>query len=166
VTAGCVLAVSGGTAFAAETGALPDGMQQHAHDLFSALGVPAPAPSDAHGKGSPRAGGRRTPTAVPSTRTPAPSATSALELCRAWDAAQKDPHGKAMAADRVRALLEAAGSDRGVPAFCADVLARAAGGASPTGVPAPGPPTPTHPGNGNGNGNGNGKGRPSPSPDH
>src|SRR5689334_2872820 len=42
VTAGLALLTLTGTAVAARTGNLPQGAQQHAHRLFSALGVPAP----------------------------------------------------------------------------------------------------------------------------
>jgi hypothetical protein len=158
VAVACALAVTGSAAYAAETGALPDSVQQTAHDLFSALGVPAPATSDgsagrSHGanSGRPSNGGH--------TVRPTPSGAVALELCQAWDAAQKDPHGKAMAAEALRALLDAAGGDRSVPTFCANVLAQNGNSATPH-PPNP-PPTPSHPGNGNGNGNG--RGRPSPS---
>jgi hypothetical protein len=85
----------------------------------------------------------------------------ALGLCREWDAAQKDPHGKAMSAESRHALAAVAGREADIPAFCAKLLASyAPGGApasTPTQPPAPATPTPSHPGNGNGNGNGKGR---------
>jgi hypothetical protein len=167
VTVGCVLVAAGGTAFAAETGALPDRIQQQAHQLFSALGVPAPASS-----GTPRDGQPGTPgdhSSIGTNRTPSPVGTTAVELCQAWDAARKDPHGKAMSAERLHELLDVAGGERGVPTFCANVLAKAGSNGTPSEPPAPGAATPSHPsgnGNGNGNDNGNGRGHPSPNPDH
>jgi hypothetical protein len=166
VTVGCVLVAAGGTAFAAETGALPDVLQRHAHELFSALGVPAPASSGTQRGGRPSTPADRSPTGT--NRTPSPAGTKAVELCQAWDAARKDPHGKAMAAERLRELLEVAGGERSVPTFCANVLAKAGSDGTPSEAPEPGPATPSHPGgngNGNGNGNDNGRGRPSPNPD-
>src|SRR4051794_16730175 len=41
--AGIAVVLFGGTAVAAETGNLPGSSQQHAHHLFSALGVPRPS---------------------------------------------------------------------------------------------------------------------------
>jgi hypothetical protein len=59
--AGLALIAVAGTAVAARTGNLPDGAQQHAHRLFSALGVPAPrtsppgpAPTSAPPVGTPK----------------------------------------------------------------------------------------------------------------
>jgi hypothetical protein len=162
VAAAFALAVTGGTLYAAETGALPDRVQQTAHDLFSALGVPAPATSDGRSGASASTGAR--PSAAPNAH-PTPSGPSALELCQAWDAAQKDPRDKAIAGEALRALLDAAGGDRSVPTFCANILAQNGASASATPNPAP---TPSHPGIGNGKGNsngpGNGKGRGRPDP--
>src|SRR5690349_2854306 len=64
VTTGLALLSLTGTAVAARTGNLPQDAQQHAHRLFSALGVPAPR------------------TGAPSP-TPAPLVT-ALSWCDSW----------------------------------------------------------------------------------
>lgn len=116
----------GGTAAAAETGRLPAGLQQRAHDLFSPLGVPAPStPTPPSGTDHGGAGGSGWPTApsVPPTPRPAvPSGPAVLGLCQAWDAAQADPHGKAMTRQALRALAVAAGGDSAIAAFCADLV--------------------------------------------
>jgi hypothetical protein len=184
VVAGTVVLVAGGTAFAAATGSLPAGMQQHAHDLFSRLGVPAPNASArpdraaTHGPSSP---GTPSPGAGVSTGTPDPSRPDAVGLCRAWDAARNNPHGRAMPTELWRALTAAAGDEAGIPAFCAKALAGHRVDPSPatTPTPPPGAATPSHGqagsgnnsgtgnegGTGNGNGNDGGHGYPTSAAD-
>jgi hypothetical protein len=162
VAAGVAVLVTGGTAFAATTGHLPTGLQQHAHDLFSPLGVPVPAPGTGTGSGSATPGGaatsgppRQTPTAGASSRAaaPTPGNPEALGLCQAWEATQKNPHGKAMTPQLRRALATAAGSEARIPGFCTDLLADPHAGASTgtTPTPQPGAPAASHP-NGNSTG--------------
>jgi hypothetical protein len=130
VAAGVAVLAVGGTAVAAETGNLPAGARQ----FLTGLGVPAP-------DGGPRptatgAGRTRSGTPVPSPATSAPRSRSAprdpaevwaLDLCRSWDAARTNPHGKAVPAETRRALADLAGGERRVDGFCDDVL-----GASPS----------------------------------
>ena len=167
VAAGVVVLAVGGSALAAETGRLPAGAQQTAHELFSAVGIPAPtttaAPTGAPAtRPAPSATPTpsRTPTATPAT-TPAPGTVDPAlrKLCRAWTVHHK-PHGKAMTATAKRTLIRAAGGEAAVPAFCAHLLG---GPAATHGTGKPGstgePATPGNGNNGNGNGNnGNGNG--------
>jgi hypothetical protein len=127
------LALTGGVALAAETGHLPAPIQRRVHEMFSAVGVPPPDPTPAASAGPTGRPGDPRPAGPPSG---VPSPPAAAELCLAWRAAEKDPRGKAMAADALRALMSAAGREnRSIPAFCADVL-------DPTHAPTPGPPGP------------------------
>jgi hypothetical protein len=175
VAAGVAVLVTGGTAFAAATGSLPAGLQQHAQDLFSPLGVPAPG-ADARASGAatggvassgPPSGG---PTAGAGDRSPVPADAGALGLCQAWEAAQKNPHGKAMTPELRRALTAAADGESGIPGFCAKVLADHPVGVSPGTVPAPHPgqatPAPGHVGGGNPSSKGKEHSRTAPSPHH
>lgn len=152
--AGTALVLVGGTALAAETGNLPGRAQQHAHDLFSALGVPAPA-----GNASPAGVGpqtsRSTSTSAPARGTLSPSSPAVPGLCRAWEATRKNPKGKSMTAEAFRDLAEAAGGERRIAAFCAPLLADPTESATPKAKP-----TPSHPGNEKGKG----KGRPTSTP--
>jgi hypothetical protein len=167
-TAGLAVVLVGGTALAAETGRLPGRVQRQAHDMFSSLGVPAPRA----GNGQRGVGGvgDQAPHASPSAGTPGPDRAASLELCRAWDAAQKDPHGKAMAAEKLKAVIKAAGGVASVPAYCAEVLATDTQPQSPATPPTSRPhtdsTTDSHPGNGSGNGHsdGAGNGRATPTP--
>ena len=139
----------GGTAVAARTGNLPAGVQQHAHDLFSALGVPAPgtgptpsAPSPVTSAASPTA--RRTPTARPTptpkatpkhtpTPTPAPTVSAPAEVrawCEAWRVAAAGGHpmnGRAR-----RDLYAAAGGEDNVAQYCTDRIGPATPAATTT----------------------------------
>lgn len=115
----------GGTALAARTGNLPQEAQQHAHRLFSALGVPAP----------------RTGTPSP---TPSPAPTPAviqLGWCDAW------PSTKPLTSSERRQLITAAGGEDGVDRYCAALRTSASatprpGATAPTTSPGatPGPP--------------------------
>ncbi|WP_189332909.1 hypothetical protein [Actinoplanes ianthinogenes] len=114
IAAGLALVTAGGTAAAARSGVLPDGAQERAHQLFSRLGVPAPqtspdAPAPVPSSLPSRTGG--VPSPVPVT-----SATAVVPVgwCRAWAAAPR-----ASNAPWRRELVEAAGSEAGIPAYCA-----------------------------------------------
>ncbi|MEV6846785.1 hypothetical protein [Actinoplanes sp. NPDC051411] len=109
------LLMSGGTALAARTGNLPDGAQQHAHHLFSALGVPAP-----------RTGPAGHPSPVASAG-PSPSRPATVELgwCSDWQ-----PGGPSLSTDDHRRLRTAAGGEDHIPGYC-DRLRRSAGSPSP-----------------------------------
>jgi hypothetical protein len=171
VASSAAVLMAGGTAFAAETGHLPAGVQRHAHSMFSSLGVPASGTGTRpSGTGPGGTAGSIRPQATPSTgATPGtadPSGAVALELCQAWDAAQK-PHGKAVPPESRKALATLAGGEPRIATFCATLLGRA----QATNSPAPAA-TPNHPGNngnsGNGNGanNGNGGNKPHAHPSH
>jgi hypothetical protein len=150
VAAAAAVLAAGGTAVAAETGNLPAGARQ----VLTGLGVPVPA-------GGPRptaTGTGRTGvgTHVPSPATPAPSSGGAapgpaevwaLDLCRSWDAARTNPHGKAVPAETRKALAKLAGGAKRIDGFCAGVL-----DASPSASASP-----SAGGDNHGNGNGNGK---------
>jgi len=146
--AGIAVVAFGGAAFAAETGSLPSGAQQHAHEVFSVLGVPpptsAPAPPSSpvrHVTGSPSTGDQ--------ARTPQPAGPAAPGLCRSWQARQKNPKGEPMKAEAFRALATAAGGAEQIATFCASVLAGDQGPAT-TNAPTTVVTTPSRPGNGKG----------------
>jgi hypothetical protein len=150
--AGVAVVLFGGTALAAETGNLPGGSQQHAHNLFSALGVPPPsarvtsaAPSAAPTTPSP------TPSSGGRTATPGLTSTVTAGLCRSWVAQQKNPKNKPINGAALRKLAAAAGGEEHIAAFCTALLG---GGPAGTTTQSPGTvvPTPSHPGNGNGHG--------------
>ena len=143
--AGVALVMFGGTALAAETGTLPRGAQQHAHEAFSAFGVPPPGDSSSP-TGAPS--DQATPSPAPSSgtqsATPKLSSAAILGLCRSWDAQQKNPASKPMEDEALRALTAAADGEKHIEAFCAPLLAAGHGHTGP-GAAAP---TPSHPGNG------------------
>jgi hypothetical protein len=159
VTASVALLAAGGTAVAAATGSLPDGVQQRAHRLFSALGIPAPR-TGTNSSSSPAASApQATPTPAPTataTATPATARGSeAPEVratwCAAWAAAAAG--GKPMNGRDRRDLIAAAGGPDGVTAYCAAPLVPPSPAAAPT-TAKPGrgashratPPHPTPPG--------------------
>jgi hypothetical protein len=162
VAAGIAVVLFGGTALAAETGNLPDRSQQHAHNLFSALGVPPPS-ARATSATSPSAPATPSPTALPTpspggrTTTPGQTSPATAGLCRSWVARQKNPKNKPIEGEALRKLTAAAGGEEQITAFCTALL-----GTDPaqTATPSPGTvvPTPSHPGNGKGNG------KPTPNP--
>ncbi|SNY50874.1 hypothetical protein SAMN05421748_111128 [Paractinoplanes atraurantiacus] len=146
VTAGLALLLLTGTAVAARTGNLPQEAQQHAHRLFSALGVPAPRT----GTPSPRESGS------PSGPAPTPD-LAAFTRCEAWrGAAPLSSHDR-------RTLIAAAGGEHAIGRYCEKVrqsasspaktapppAAPSAGTPSPAvpspGVPSPGTPSPGTP---------------------
>ena len=154
VAAVVAVVITGGTAFAAETGHLPDAAQRRAHDLFSGLGVPAPATAPATSGPAVTIPASAPPSSRHSASPDGPDTSPAgvLALCRAWDAAEHDPQGKKLAAEDLRALLAAAGNSQGIPKLCRDVLSASS---TPTPTLAPTPPA-TPPGRD--------KGKPSKSP--
>lgn len=128
--AGLALLAFGGTAVAARTGNLPEEAQQHAHRLFSALGVPAP-----------RTG---SPTPAPTTERPSPAPTAtpspeitALNWCTAWRAA---PSGSPMNPGDRRKLRDAAGGEDRIEGYC-DRLTSAS--PPPAGTSTPPSPNPS-----------------------
>lgn len=138
-----VVALVGGTAYAAGAGRLPDPVQRQLHEALAGVGVPPPDPRD-------------TPTRTPaSASSPAPSGSSPadarlLGLCRAWQAARATPGAPQPRPDDKRVLAEAAGGQHRIEAFCAALVAAAPGAtASPStpAGPAPVTTTPGRPGN-------------------
>src|SRR5262249_50801637 len=118
VAVGAALLFLGGAALAAETGTLPDGVQQRVHDFLSGLGVPAPAGSDRSGADEDRT--RPTPSATgrpPTTHEPA-----IVAQCRAFVLSHRKPHPSSVDPAVLRALIAAAGSEANIAAYCAEVL--------------------------------------------
>jgi hypothetical protein len=140
VATGVLLFATVGTAFAAETGTLPAGLQRQAHGLFSSLGVPTP---DADRTAGSRPGAPKSTRGVPpasSRPSPGPGDPATEKLCRAWAASQRDPHGRAMAPKQLRELIIRAGDAAEIPALCAERIDD--GPPDSTGVaPASSPPT-------------------------
>jgi hypothetical protein len=133
ITTSLALLALTGTAVTARAGSLPDHAQQHAHRLFSALGVPAPRTGPTNPVSHPK------PTARPSTTpapTSSPSSPAAIPLgwCRKW---QAQPSGKALDAESRRRLTDAAGGEEKIDEYCADL---SAGPSTPTS----GPPSAKH----------------------
>jgi hypothetical protein len=162
VAAGVAVLVVGGTAVAAETGALPDAAQHQAHGWFSVLGVPPPAPRSPSPEVPPPLSAG--PTTVRPTSTPGPpttptpgtsgfSSSTARGLCLAWQADTAAEHGKAMTAKSRRALAALAGDESRIPAFCVRHLTESPSEPATTGQPTtPGVTTgPSLPGNASGN---------------
>jgi hypothetical protein len=125
-TATVVALLSGGTAVAAGTGSLPAGLQQHAHRLFSALGVPAPgtgpsAPTPAPATSAPDpvtpAPTKVTTAATATSPTPAPTRSAEqVAWCQAWQVAADGGHPM-NGRDR-RDLIAAAGGEEKVATYC------------------------------------------------
>ncbi|GIJ54852.1 hypothetical protein [Virgisporangium aurantiacum] len=139
-----VVALVGGTAYAAGSGRLPDPVQRQLHEALAGVGVPPPDPRD-------------TPTRTLVSASPVPSGSSPadvrlLGLCRAWQAARAAPGAPQPRPDDKRALVEAAGGANRIEAFCAALVATAPGAtpssSAPAG-PAPVTTTPGRPGNQN-----------------
>jgi hypothetical protein len=154
VAAAVAVLAAGGTALAAETGNLPTGVQHFFSPLYPAsddgpqptLTGGGPAPS-----GSSASPARPSPTPAPPRggATTRPAETAAIGLCRVWDDARTDPHGKAIPAASRRALAAAAGGEKHIADFCADLLATTA-----TATPSQ-PTTASSMGSGQSSGNGN-----------
>jgi hypothetical protein len=119
VATGLALLALGGTAVAARTGNLPQGAQQHAHRLFSALGVPAPRTGP--------------PGPSPSPNSSAP-AILALGWCDAWGrkGGPSGPHPSSLSGDDVRKLAAAAGGEGGIERYCADLRKSASASPAPS----------------------------------
>ncbi|MFI5895075.1 hypothetical protein ACIA5D_33745 [Actinoplanes sp. NPDC051513] len=128
-TALAVLGVAG-TAVAAGTGNLPSAVQQRAHRLFSALGVPAPGTGPTSPAPQPAATSNpATPatTASPTaTATPTTVPAQQLAWCVAWREAVGGDHPM-NGRDR-RDLIAAAGGEDQVGRYCAGLT----GAVSPT----------------------------------
>ncbi len=145
VAAGAATLVLSGAALAAETGNLPDGAQQRAHEMFSSLGVPAPRsgagtptrpsspPATASG-GSDQRGvvPGKTPDqrddnpgrGVNGTGGPAQPDAEIMRLCRDYRKDQRKPNGnKKLDADEMKKLETAAGGAANVSGYCDQVLA-------------------------------------------
>jgi hypothetical protein len=126
IATGLAVLTVGGTAVAAGTGGLPDGLQQRAHRLFSALGVPAPgtgpttvAPTPAP-TGTASATPAPTPTSLPTpgvTGTATPGTAQVVAWCTAWRAAENG--GRPMNGRARRDLIAAAGGADQVADYCA-----------------------------------------------
>jgi hypothetical protein len=150
VAAALGLLVVGGVA-AAETGNLPAGVQQRAHDLFSVLGIPAPD----QGPGREPAG-RYPVRAIADRSRPGhdavSSGTGGLVQRRTGarpvpgvEDAGRDPNGAAMDGASWQALVAAAGGRARVAALCTAQLTTAPGDDPTSATPT------THPGAGQGN---------------
>ncbi|MCU7727814.1 hypothetical protein ODJ79_29205 [Actinoplanes sp. KI2] len=154
IATGLAVLSVGGTAVAAGTGNLPDGLQQRAHRLFSALGVPAPrtgptavAPTPS-GAASPTPSPTATPTPTPTpeaTATATPSTAQVAAWCMAWQTAENG--GKPMPGRTRRDLIKAAGGADEVADYCAraGVSATPATGATKPGGGSSRRATPSHP---------------------
>ena len=159
-TVGLALLAFGGTALAARTGNLPQEAQQHAHRLFSALGVPAP-------RTGPVAPPHPAATSPAPTTRPSPS-VAALTWCDSWrGGAGRTP----LTRENKRKLSAAAGGEGRIDRYCTEIRRSAAPTPSvsgpvparppvaPSGTPQPIPP----PGGSAGPGVPGGPGGPGPS---
>jgi hypothetical protein len=135
LVAGSAALLVGAAALAAETGQLPDGPQQHAHDVFAPFGVPAPergaTPTPPHASG-PAAGSTGSPT--PGTAA-GPDRQALVQPCRTFVENQKKRHPRPLDPAVLATLTKAAGSTDAIAALCARVLAGA------TNVPSGGQPS-------------------------
>ena len=130
LSAAAVATVLGGTAYAAQSGRLPDPLQRTAHSLLSSVGVPAPnKPSPSPSPSSPTPSPHTTSAgAAPSPAAPsaAPSAGASTlrHLCELWRAAEQDPHAPPITKDDRRVLAQAAGSNGRKPIddYCAQLI--------------------------------------------
>jgi hypothetical protein len=150
LAASTVAVLLGGTAYAAHSGRLPDPLQRTAHDFLSAVGVPAPDHPSPAPTPTPSAG-TSSPTA-PSLTQPSASAALLRDLCRAWRAAEQDPHAQPITNDDRRVLGEAAGGEgrKQIDDYCGRLIGPTpAATATPGTTPKPGNPSPgtkpTHP---------------------
>jgi hypothetical protein len=125
VAGGAALLV-GAAALAAETGQLPDGPQQQAHDVFAPFGVPAPRGDTAP---SPSPASSLTPGSAPS-QTPGAGTVpvdrqALLAPCRSFVDNQKRHRPRPLDSAVLATLVAAAGSQQAIPALCTRVLAGA-----------------------------------------
>jgi len=121
IATGLAVLSVGGTAVAAGTGNLPAGLQQRAHRLFSALGIPAPRTGTTTSTTAPTATPKPAPSATASRRgetPPAPAAPSAW--CSAWATAAAG--GKPMNGRDRRDLIAAAGGPDEITSYCATLV--------------------------------------------
>jgi hypothetical protein len=161
VAAAMTVLAAAGTAVLAQTGNLPAGAQQRAHDMLSSLGVPAPDDGPRPAPTGPvRPSTSAPPSGTPAAPTRATTDPTALSLCRQWDAARQKPRGKAMTAEAKHALAEAAGGQSKIADFCTTLLDNA-----PATPSAPATANPSEPAGGNANNKGKGHTtRPTPDP--
>lgn len=157
IAAAVVVLMTGSTVLAAKTDKLPPVVQQHAHSLFSPLGIPAPGKATRTPVArSPVPGGasRSPATSRPETTPSAtdPSDLTPVALCRAWNAARKDAQGDTLPDSVTRALEEAAKGQPSIAAFCAHVLSGNGKKAAPTASATPTPTRTNKPGKGKGHG--------------
>jgi hypothetical protein len=106
--------------------------------LFAGLGVPAPT-KDPSAQPDPSTGpsGAASGTAVPGAPTPDElKQASLVRLCRSWQATRDNPNAKALTAEELRTLLNAAGGDAALPGYCERLLASAVA-PDPSGGPDP-----------------------------
>ncbi|MEV6850350.1 hypothetical protein [Actinoplanes sp. NPDC051411] len=150
IVTGLALLGAGGTAVAARTGNLPANVQQHAHRLFSALGVPAPRTGPSEPAPAP-AGPSVTPTATGSP-TPAATITAGPRVQAAWCAAWRTAAegGKPMNGRSRHDLIAVAGGQDNVARYCARLTASTPPATTtvptaPGHASAPPHPTPSHP---------------------
>jgi hypothetical protein len=162
VAAVAVVALFGGTAYAAGTGILPEPVQRQLHEKLAGVGFPPPEPGD-----TPEP--RTSPAASPSP----PARTLLLALCRTWRETRAGPGRPELRPDEERVLADAAGGRNRIESFCAALAGTPASGTPTTSAPGkpektikPGNPNPATPptkppgqGDGQGNGNRNGTGR-------
>jgi hypothetical protein len=158
-----VVALVGGTAYAAGAGRLPDPVQRQLHEALAGVGVPPPAT-----RGVPSPGSK--PASAPAPTATSPGDTRLLALCRAWQATRTTPGAPQLRPDEQRVLADAAGTTARIEQFCAALAGPTASGSATPAAPAkPGTPTPGKPGNPNpggppatppGHGNGKGNGPP------
>ncbi len=155
VVAGAAALLVGAAALAAETGTLPDGVQQHAHDFFSGLGVPAPDASGPSASPSPGGSGQPGPNPSASSNPLATPDAAIAALCHTFVQSQKKPDSKAMDPAALRTLAAAAGGEAEIPAYCEEVLANSvappASGDDQTPTPDRTSVDPNDPGKGHGN---------------
>jgi hypothetical protein len=163
-----VVALVGGTAYAAGSGRLPDPVQRQLHEALAGVGVPPPDPRDTPSPKQPSASA-----SAPVPMGTAPGDAQLLGLCRAWQAARENPGAPQPRPDEKRILAEAAGGAHRIEQYCAALVATGPGatlapptpanptpGTSAPGKPenpgGPGGPPATPPGQGNTRGKGEG----------
>jgi hypothetical protein len=135
ITTSLALLALTGTAVTARAGSLPEDAQQHAHRLFSALGVPAPRTGPTNPITRTKPSTRPSTTATPA-RTPSSPTAVPLGWCQSW---QTRPSGKPLDPETRRRLTEAAGGEEKIEKYCA----RLSAAPTPSGTPPTPPPPPT-----------------------
>jgi hypothetical protein len=147
-----VLALAAGTAAAAFSGALPEGLQRAAHQVLGAPDYVAPTFTDDADSETSATGGDGSTASGPFGPAATIDAPALLGLCQAYgDVKPGDPQAQGIA---YQSLAEAAAAaDKDVAAYCAPVLASASPSKKPTdagkpsdaGKPTAKPSTPAKP---------------------